>query len=135
VCLKIYARLQDPWGELESRLLLAQVALAKDDAGASKAVAECDRITVDEAEPRQHRHLTRAWLAQKESRWSDAALEIDRARGAFGDRARTGDHTPHLLARFAKMTWLGPALSKIDQWLAQIERAGADDAPASAKAE
>jgi len=134
VCVKIYARLQDPWGELESRLLLAQVALAKDEPGAAKLVAECDRIAVDEAEPKQHRHLTRAWLAQKESRWSDAALEIDRARAAFGDRARTGDHTQHLLARFAKMMWLGPALSKIDQWLAQINAAAADDAPVSARA-
>lgn len=133
VCVKIYAKLQDPWGELESRLLIAQVALAKDEPDAGKLVAECDRIVVDEAEPKQHRHLTRAWLAQRESRWSDAALEIDRARTAFSDRARSGDHTPYLLARFSKMMWLGPALTKIDAWLLQIERAGSDGAPVSVR--
>ena len=118
---KLYDRLQDPWGELESRLLLAQVALAKEDVNAGALVAACERITVDEAEPRQHRHLTLAWLAQRSSNWTDAASEIDRARAAFGDRARTGDHTPHLLARFSRMVWLGPALSKIDGWLQQLE--------------
>ena len=90
VSAKIYLRLQDPWGELEAALLLAQVALARDDDNGKKLVSECGQIAVDEAEPKQHRHLTKAWLAQKESRWSDAALEIDLARGAFGDRARTG---------------------------------------------
>lgn len=107
------------------------MALAKDDPQAPKLVAECERIIVDEAEPRQHRHLALAWLAQKEHRWTDAALEIDRARMAFGDRARTGDHTPHLLVRFSKMTWLGPALAKIDGWLQALERAAADMPPMS----
>jgi hypothetical protein len=133
VAAKLYDRLQDPWGELEARLLLAQVALAKDDDNAVALVNECARINVDEAEPRQHRHLTLAWLAQKESRWSDAATEIDKARAAFGDRARTGDHTPHLLARFGKMVWLGPALSKIDTWQKQLDDAETDG-PTSVRA-
>jgi serine/threonine protein kinase/tetratricopeptide (TPR) repeat protein len=131
VAAKIYDRLQDPWGELESRLLLAQVALARGEEAASRLVLDCEKIKVDEAEPRQHRHLTNAWLAQVDARWSDAATELDRARSAFGDRARTGDHTPHLLARFAKMVWLGPALAKIDSWLQAIERAGQDPPPSS----
>jgi serine/threonine protein kinase len=122
VAAKIFDRLQDPWGELEAKLLLAQIALARDDASAPRLVAECERIVLDEAEPRQHRHLTNAWLAQKEARWNDAAAEIDRARLAFGDRARCGDHTPHLLTRFARMLWLGPALAKIDSWIQIIER-------------
>jgi tetratricopeptide (TPR) repeat protein len=145
VALKIYERLQDPWGSLESRLLLAQVALANGEDGAAAIVAECDRVVLDEAEPRQHRHLTRAWLAQKEQRWTDAATEIDRARAVFadaasgargaggGERARTGDHTPHLLSRFSRMAWVGPALSKIDTWLQQIE-AGNVDPPMSSDA-
>ena len=66
VALKIYDRLQDPWGELESRLLLAQVALARDDDRAEALVQACDLVVLDEAEPRQHRHLTRAWLAQRQ---------------------------------------------------------------------
>jgi serine/threonine protein kinase len=125
VAAKIFDRLQDPWGELEAKLLLAQIALARDDAGGPRLVAECERIVLDEAEPRQHRHLTNAWFAQKEARWQEAAAEIDKARAAFGDRARCGDHTPHLLSRFAKMLWLGPALAKIDAWLQIIERQAA----------
>ncbi|HEY8041830.1 MAG TPA: AAA family ATPase [Polyangiaceae bacterium] len=141
VAFKIYERLQDPWGELESRLLLAQVALARDDARAESLVAACDRVVLDEAEPRQHRHLTRAWLAQRQERWSDAADEIDAARGAFvvsspegggiraaEARARTGDHTPHLLLRLAELEWVGPALGKVQAWLQQIQAAGASGA-------
>lgn len=137
VAYKIYARLQDPWGDLEARLLLAQVALARQDEGAESMVTACDRPMLDEAEPRQHRHLTRAWLAQRQGRWSDAATELDAARAAFVGstaesgsaraaeaRGRTGDHTPHLLVRFSRLAWVGPALDKIDSWLRQIEAAG-----------
>jgi serine/threonine protein kinase len=123
VALKIYDRLQDPWGQLESRLLLAQVGLARGDESARRLVYDCERIVLDEAEPRQHRHLTLAWLAQREARWADAAAEIDRAREVFGDRLRCGDHTPQLLHRFAKLVWLGPAGAKIDAWLVALERA------------
>jgi tetratricopeptide (TPR) repeat protein len=137
VAFKIYERLQDPWGELEARLLLAQVALARDDDRAEALVAACDRVTVEEAEPRQHRHLTRAWLAQRQGRWTDGAGEIDAARSAYvvsspegggiraaEARARTGDHTPHLLTRLAREEWVGPGLGKIEGWLTQIEAAG-----------
>jgi hypothetical protein len=144
VARKLYERLQDPWGDLEARLLVAQVALARDAGGgpegrtspdvegARELLAECDKIQLDEAEPRQHRHLTLAWLAQKDTRWGDAAAEIDRARAAFGDRARCGDHTPHMLHRFAKMVWLGPALPKIDAWIQLIEGAN-PEAPVSSQ--
>jgi hypothetical protein len=36
-------------------------------------------------------------------------------------RVRTGDHTPHLLLRFARAAWVGPAAAKIDAWLRQLE--------------
>jgi hypothetical protein len=138
VAFKIYERLQDPWGALEARLLVAQVALARDDPRAEALVGACDRAVLDEAEPRQHRHLTRAWLAQRQGRWPAAASEIDAARAAFvfpaGEssesangstgfeaRARTGDHTPHLLVRFSRSGWVGPAQMKIETWLRQIE--------------
>ncbi len=130
VAYHLYEQLHDPWGELEASLLLAQVALARNTADQVERVAFCERIVLDEAEPRQHRHLTLAWLAQKEQRWADAAVEIDRARAAFGDRVRCGDHTPQLLLRFSRMLWLGPALPKIDSWL-QIIDASNPDAPHS----
>jgi hypothetical protein len=142
IAFRIYERLQDPWGELEARLLIAQVALARGDSRADSFVGACDRVVLDEAEPRQHRHLTRAWLAQREGRWADASAEIDQARAVFvawspessGVRAaeartRTGDHTPHLLVRLARLEWSGPTLGKIEAWLEQI-RAVADP-PAS----
>ena len=143
VAFQIYERLEDPWGELESRLLLAQIALGRGDGHAEAFVAACDQVVLDEAEPRQHRHLTRAWLAQMAGRWGDAANEIDQARAAFvvsspegggaravEARARTGDHTPHLLERFAALAWEGQASGKIDAWLTQI-KAAAGQPPAS----
>ncbi len=136
VAFKIYERLRDPWGELESRLLLAQVGLARGDSRAESLVAACDRVTLDEAEPRQHRHLTRAWLAQQQHRWADAAEEIDAARGVFlvsspegggvraaEARSRTGDHTPHLLMRLVRLDWEGPARGALESWLQQVEAA------------
>ena len=65
-------------------------------------------IVLDEAEPRQHRHLTHAWLAQSEQRGATPPNEIDRARAAFGDKARCGDHTPQLLKRFVKLAGWAP---------------------------
>jgi hypothetical protein len=137
VALRIHDRLQDPWGQLESRLLLAQVALARGDDRAESLVSDCDALVLDEAEPRQHRHLTRAWLAQRQRRWADASAELDQARTAFvvsspegrgvraaEARSRTGDHTPQLLARLSRLEWAGPALEKIQSWLEQVEAAG-----------
>ncbi len=113
------------------------MALARRDPRAESLVAACDTVVLDEAEPRQHRHLTRAWLAQQGRRWAEAAAEIDKARAAFlvsspegggvraaEARARTGDHTPHLLARLADLEWEGPALGTIEAWQDQIRVAG-----------
>ena len=127
---KIFERLQDPWGDLEARLLLAQVALAEGGADAVTLIRECEKIVLDEAEPRQHRHLTLAWLAQREGRFADAALELDRAKAAFGDKTRCGDHTPQLLVRFARMRWDAAAAGKVQTWLRLIEAANPDDGSA-----
>jgi eukaryotic-like serine/threonine-protein kinase len=127
VALRIFNLLQDPWGELEAKLLLAQVALARGDADAAALVAACDAISLDEAEPRQHRHLTRAWLAQKEERWKNAEDEIERARGVFGGGwSQTGDHTPALLKRLVRLAWSEPVHNKIDRWLQGVERSEVD---------
>ena len=79
---------------------------------------------------------SRAWLAQRQGKWTEGATEIDAARMAYMSssaegggvraaeaRARTGDHTPHLLTRLARQEWVGPALGKIESWLQQIEAA------------
>ena len=113
----IFAKLSDPWGEVETRLLLAQVALDRGDAEAARGhLIACEAVALVEAEPTQHRHLTLAWLAYHEGRFVDAARELDAARGAFKDAARTGDHTPQLLERFAKMNWPKPANQRISGW-------------------
>ena len=52
--------------------------------------------------------------------------EIDAARAAFGSSQRTGDHTPHLLARFGRMPWIEEAASRIESWLAALDRQNAD---------
>ena len=135
VAFKIYgAAAGSPGASLEARLLLAQVALARGTTiGAETLVAACDRVILDEAEPRQHRHLTRAWLAQTVTgQWTAASAEGSTPRRsayvvsspegggvrAAEARARTGDHTPHLLTRLAHLEWVGPALGSIESWLA-----------------
>ena len=132
VASKIYARLHDPWGDLETRLLFAQVALARGDERARDLVESCDEIAIQEAEPRQHRHLTRAWLAREEGRWRDAAGEIEKARTAYGEKARSGDHTPQLLARFAQLEWAPEARERLDAWVA-IQKSENLEGPSSAE--
>jgi len=120
---KIYARLADPWGEVETRLLHAQVALDRGDAEAARDhLIACEAYALAEAEPKQHRHLTLAWLAYHEGRFQDAAREVDLARAAFKDATRTADHTPQLLDRFARMGWPKPASTRIASWRRAIGR-------------
>jgi hypothetical protein len=124
---RIFDALQDPWGRLETKLLLAQVALARGDAEAGALVRACDAIQLDEAEPRQHRHLTRAWLAQKEGRWKSAEEDLERARVVFaGDGRQTGDRTPALLRRLARLDWSASARAKIEDWLEGVDRSEVD---------
>lgn len=121
---RLFDQLSDPWGQVETRLILAQIALDRgDDETARAELIACEAVALIEAEPKQHRHLTRAWLAYHEGRFHDAAREIDTARGAFKDANRTGDHTPHLLSRFAAMSWPKPASTRIDAWIRAIEQA------------
>ncbi|MFO0755461.1 MAG: protein kinase [Byssovorax sp.] len=113
----IFARLADPWGEVETRLLLAQIALDRGNAGVARDhLIACEAFALSEAEPKQHRHLTLAWLAYHEGRFLDAARELDAARATFKDPVRTGDHTPQLLERFARMGWPKPASTRITAW-------------------
>jgi serine/threonine protein kinase/tetratricopeptide (TPR) repeat protein len=126
----IYARLSDPWGEVETRLLFAQIALERGDAAAARDhLIACEAFALAEAEPKQHRHLTLAWLAYHEGRFQDAAREIDSARAAFKDAVRTADHTPQLLERFARMGWPKPACTRISAWRRAIGRSAPPSQP------
>jgi serine/threonine protein kinase len=113
----LFDRLADPWGQVETRLLLAQIGLVRGDADAARDhLIACEAVALVEAEPKQHRHLTRAWLSYFEGRFHEAAKELDAARAAFRDPIRTADHTPMLLERFATMGWPKPAGPRIDAW-------------------
>lgn len=129
VARQIYEKLHDSWGDVETLLLLAQVSLAEGAIDASDRVAACDAVDVDEAEPRQHRHLTRAWLAHSEGRWEDAAREIDGARTAFGERERTADHTPQLVQRLLTLEWPSEIRFRLEDWAATLARQNADGSP------
>lgn len=121
----IYARLADPWGEVETRLVQAQIALDRGFADeAREHLIACEAFALVEAEPTQHRHLTVAWLAYHEGRFHDAARELDAARSAYKDPARTGDHTPQLLDRFHRMGWPKPASARIASWRRAIGAVG-----------
>jgi hypothetical protein len=120
---KIYARLAYPWGEVEARLLHAQTALDRGDADVAREhLIACEAVAIVDAEPKQHRHLTLAWLAYHEGRFQDAVREIDLARATFKDATRTADHTPQLLDRFARMGWPKPASTRIASWRRAIGR-------------
>lgn len=119
--LELFDRLADPWGQVEARLLLAQVALDRGDGdGARDELISCEAVALAEAEPKQHRHLTLAWLAYHDGRFVDASRELDLARAAFKDAGRTGDHTRTLLERFERMVWPKPAGNKVSTWLKAI---------------
>ncbi len=127
VALRIYERLNDPWGRCEATVLLAQVALADGASNAGSLVQASVEIALDDAEPRQHRHLTAAWLAQTEGRDADALAEIDHARLCFGDTSRTGDHTPQLLTRLSALGWKGAVAAQLKAWVGQLS----DETPSS----
>jgi len=120
----LYGKLNDPWGKVESYLLLAQVALyRKDPTAARDALIRCEATALDEAEPKQHRHLTLAWLGALEERWLDVVREVDAARRAFRDTNQSGDHTPQLLRHFDGLGWPDAAGVRVKQWLRSVGQA------------
>ena len=120
-----FDKLADPWGQVETKLIVAQIALDRGQSDAARVeLIACEAVALVEAEPKQHRHLTMAWLAYHEGRFHDAARELDAARAAFKEAGRTGDHTPQLLERFARMGWPKPASTRIAAWRKAINAAG-----------
>jgi hypothetical protein len=117
----IYGQMGDPWGALESRLLRAQVCLAKGQLDPARDLIEqASRIHVEEAEPRQHFLLTRAWLEIASGDADRAYDSLELASEVFGARSRAGDHTPHLLGRLSRLSWPEHAKNRIDAWRALL---------------
>jgi hypothetical protein len=114
---QLFARMSDPWGVIETKLLLAQIALVRHQPGKARTLLEeSSRMTVEEAEARQHFLLTRAWLEVAEGDNEAALVSIEAAAEVFGQRTRAGDHTPHLLSRLARFQWTSDGLDRIDAW-------------------
>jgi len=117
----IYGQMGDPWGLLESRLLICQTLLARHRFEDARALLdECGRIEVEEAEPRQHYLLTRAWLEIMSGYPEQAFHALHAASQIFESRAHAGDHAPHLLARLTRFPWPDSALEYIENWRALL---------------
>jgi tetratricopeptide (TPR) repeat protein len=118
---KIFTRMGDPWGVMESKLLSCQVALMRHQIGkAGLLLDECSRIVVEEAEAKQHYLLTRAWLEAASHNMDQAFESLEAAADVFGPRTRAGDHTPQLLCRLAHYKWPEHATDRIDSWRALL---------------
>ena len=102
--LEIFEQIGDPWGLVESQLLVAQVALARGSADARSIVEAIDIETVQEREPLQHWHLTKAWLEAHDGQFEQAVKHLEDAKIVFAD-GRLGDHALPLSARLALMPW------------------------------
>jgi hypothetical protein len=119
--LEIYSMISDPWGVVEAKLLLCQIALCRGNVDAAKALyAEIQRLGAKEPEPRQHSLLTEAWLAVENGDSDGAYAAIQAAADVFSDRTRVGDHTPHLLGRLSRLKFPSHARLRIDSWRALV---------------
>jgi hypothetical protein len=117
----IYSQMGDPWGQLEAGLLGCQIALCRHDVEtAAKLLEQCGTIHVEEAEPRQHYLMTQAWLHMESGDPDKATEALESASEVFGNRLSAGDHTPHMLARLARLSWPELTHSRIEAWRALL---------------
>ncbi len=117
----IYGTMGDPWGIVESAVLEAQVAIAQRRFDAARSILD-ERATValEEAEPRQHQLVTRAWLHHQLGE-PDAALElIEEAANVFEEPTQVGDHLPQLLDRLSRLEWPEHAYHRLEAWRARV---------------
>ena len=114
---RVFSKAGDPWGIVEAKLLMCQAALERHDLRrAERLLEDSYRIPVEEAEPRQHLLLTRAWLEAERGELDRALEAIEAAADVFGPRSRAGDHTPHLLGRLTRYRWSPAARERIEAW-------------------
>jgi tetratricopeptide (TPR) repeat protein len=115
---RLYGEMRDPWGIVESRLLRAQLQLARHEHDeARRAIMLAREIPVREPEPRQHYLLTRAWLQLEAGDFEGAQEALNAAPTVFTRPWQVGDHTPHLLARLSRFQWPNQeALDGIEEW-------------------
>jgi tetratricopeptide (TPR) repeat protein len=113
----------DPWGKVEATSLLARICLVSGDAkGASTWLREASAVKLDDAEPTQHRELTQAWLHLAERRYAEVVTAVARARRAFSDPRRAGDHTPQIVARLLELARSTPAEQPLQVWHSALQK-------------
>ncbi|MDX2054688.1 MAG: protein kinase [Polyangiaceae bacterium] len=113
----LYESVGTPWGLLETQLLRSQVALASGDLeSAAELLNASAKLVGQEAEPRQHYWLTKAWVDAQRGEIESAAYSLEAASAVYGERSRSGDHTPHLLNRLSRYVWPEPARTKLAAW-------------------
>jgi hypothetical protein len=118
---RVFSKAGDPWGIVEAKLLICQAALVRHDLRrAERLLEDSYRIPIEEAEPRQHLLLTRAWLEAERGELDRSLESIEAAAEVFGPRTRAGDHTPHLLSRLSRFHWAPPARERLDAWRALL---------------
>jgi hypothetical protein len=129
-CLRLYSDLADPWGILEGKVLVAQLALLRRDFETAEALlVECATLEVEEPEPRQHQLLTEAWLACELGNLGEAEEVLDRAIRVFPESRRVGDHTPHLLARLSRFPWPSATRTLLESWRSELKRPARSPSP------
>lgn len=102
--IELYEQLGDPWGIAEGQLLVAQVALARSDPEAAALLKAVDIDSVQEPEPRQHWHLTSAWLAAQQGDFELALQHLHQAKHTYHD-GRLADQALQLAARVQALRW------------------------------
>ena len=117
-CGKLYdERLADSWGRVESLVLKAQIALADGKVvDGERYLRDAFAVTLDEAEPIQHRYITAAWLALAVGSPAEASAALAAARAAYPDKRRSGDHTIPLLRRLARVARGTEAEAAVMTW-------------------
>lgn len=129
---QFFVEMRDPAGVVEARLLRAQAAMAlRDFDTARQALMSAREVSVRAPEPRQHYLLTRAWF-QLESGDPGAAIEaLNAAPTVFEKPWQVGEHTPHLLARLARLEWPRvQVIDDIEEWRRVIDEHARGDVTA-----
>ena len=123
-----YSQLSDPWGILECELLCCQVALLErryDDA--ARLLQVCHALRVEEAEPRQHYLMTRAWLEHAQNSPRKALTTLRAAASVYPKSFQSGDHCHLLLSRILHFNWSEAALGVLREWQAALGDRGRRD--------
>lgn len=115
---QLSADMRDPVGLVEARLLRAQAALAiRNFEAAREALAGARELPVRAPEAQQHYLLTRAWFQLGVGDAEGAQEALRAAPSAYEKPWQVGEHTPHLLARLARLEWpLAQTLADIEEW-------------------